>query len=146
MSAVRALARESGVTVCATIHSPSAYCFGLFDRLLVLARGLVVYSGPNGPAMVEFLQQSAPPRVLALLGQETYSNDAGGRLAGGRGCQRYRAATLLLAPLGCSAGNASGLPCSACRTASLACLCQSLRPCMHFPAAPHALGATRLAR
>ena len=38
MTVVRALT-SGGVTVCATIHSPSAYTFDLFDRLLVLVRG-----------------------------------------------------------------------------------------------------------
>jgi ABC-type multidrug transport system ATPase subunit len=92
MSAVRALARDTGVTVCATIHSPSAFCFNLFDSLLVLVRGQVVYAGSNGPGMIEFLQQTAPPQVMALLGQDTYSNDAGG--SGGRGAGMQPAAAV----------------------------------------------------
>lgn len=36
-----------GVTVCATIHSPSAYCFSLFQRMIMLVRGEVVFFGPN---------------------------------------------------------------------------------------------------
>ena len=39
-----------GITVCATIHSPTPYTFGLFDRMMLLLRGRVVYFGPNGEA------------------------------------------------------------------------------------------------
>jgi ABC-type multidrug transport system ATPase subunit len=39
-----------GVTVCATIHSPSQYCFNLFDRLMMLVKGRVVYFGTTGEA------------------------------------------------------------------------------------------------
>ncbi len=76
MSAVKALAQD-GVTICATIHSPSAYCFGLFDRLLLLVRGDAVYFGQTGSAMIEFMQQMAPPKVMALLNHDSYSNGAG---------------------------------------------------------------------
>ena len=76
MTVVQALARD-GVTVCTTIHSPSAYCFGLFDRLLLLVRGSAVYFGNTGPGMIEFMQHMAPPKVLALAGHDSYSNDAG---------------------------------------------------------------------
>lgn len=41
---VRSLA-DSGVTVCATIHSPTSYCFNLFDRLTMLVGGKLVYFG-----------------------------------------------------------------------------------------------------
>ena len=51
MTVVKSLVQE-GVTICATIHSPSPYTFALFDRLLVLVRGECVYHGPNGQAMV----------------------------------------------------------------------------------------------
>ena len=47
MTVVRSLA-NSGVTVCATIHSPSSYCFNLFDRLTMLVGGRLVYFGPRG--------------------------------------------------------------------------------------------------
>lgn len=39
---------DKGMTVCATIHNPTRYCFDLFDRLMVLLRGHVIYSGPQG--------------------------------------------------------------------------------------------------
>ena len=38
----------SGITICATIHSPTPYCFNLFDTLMILLRGHVVYFGENG--------------------------------------------------------------------------------------------------
>jgi ABC-type multidrug transport system ATPase subunit len=47
---VVALARDlarSGVTVVATIHSPTAAAFAMFDRVLVLSRGSTVFFGPN---------------------------------------------------------------------------------------------------
>ena len=47
MSVVKSLAGH-GITVCATIHSPTPFTFNLFDRLLLLLKGRVVYFGPNG--------------------------------------------------------------------------------------------------
>jgi ABC-type multidrug transport system permease subunit len=53
MSVVHAL-RTSGVTVCATIHSPTATAFGLFDALMMLVRGRVVYFGSAGRQAVDY--------------------------------------------------------------------------------------------
>jgi len=39
------LAREEGRTVVAAVHSPSAFAFGLFDELLMLNQGRVIFSG-----------------------------------------------------------------------------------------------------
>lgn len=39
---------NSGITICTTIHSPTPYCFNLFDNLMILLRGHVVYFGENG--------------------------------------------------------------------------------------------------
>jgi ATP-binding cassette subfamily G (WHITE) protein 2 len=47
MGVVRALAK-TGMTVCATIHSPTPYTFNLFDRLMILLQGRVAYFGNNG--------------------------------------------------------------------------------------------------
>ena len=47
MSVVKSLTNH-GITVCATIHSPTPYCFNLFDRVLLLLRGQVAFFGPNG--------------------------------------------------------------------------------------------------
>ena len=49
MRVTQSLAR-GGITVCATIHCPPPHTFALFDRLLVLQRGRVVYFGSNGVA------------------------------------------------------------------------------------------------
>ena len=42
---------NGGVTVVAAIHSPTSYAFQLFDDLIVLIRGRVVYCGANGAYM-----------------------------------------------------------------------------------------------
>lgn len=43
---LRRLAVEGGRTICATIHSPTSYAFNLFDSLLMLKQGQVIYDGP----------------------------------------------------------------------------------------------------
>eukprot|EP00798_Chlamydomonas_sp_ICE-L_P008106 gene8106-1352_t len=50
MRVVRTLL-DDGTTICATIHSPSQFTFSLFDDLLMLVKGRVVYFGPasEGP-------------------------------------------------------------------------------------------------
>ena len=49
MQVVKSLTQgANSITVCATIHSPSAYTFRLFDRLLILLRGRSVYFGTVG--------------------------------------------------------------------------------------------------
>ena len=53
MRVTQSLAR-SGMTVCATIHCPPPHTFALFDRLLVLQRGRVVYFGGNGPSAAAY--------------------------------------------------------------------------------------------
>lgn len=47
MTVVKGLTK-TGITICATIHNPTPYCFNLFDRLMILLHGRVVYSGENG--------------------------------------------------------------------------------------------------
>ncbi|PNH11015.1 ABC transporter G family member 2 [Tetrabaena socialis] len=59
MKAVQALAR-SGVTVVATIHSPTAFCFSLFDSLMMLVGGRVVYFGPQDQHAVQYFQACGP--------------------------------------------------------------------------------------
>lgn len=44
MRVVRHLLAD-GTTICATIHSPTQYCFSLFDSLIMLVKGQVVYFG-----------------------------------------------------------------------------------------------------
>lgn len=47
MVAVKRLV-EGGVTIIATIHSPTAASFELFDRLMMLCHGRMAYSGRAG--------------------------------------------------------------------------------------------------
>jgi hypothetical protein len=47
MSVVKGLVK-TGITICATIHSPTPYSFNLFDSLMILLRGNVAYFGDNG--------------------------------------------------------------------------------------------------
>jgi ATP-binding cassette, subfamily G (WHITE), member 2 len=59
MSVVKSLASH-GITTVATIHSPTPYAFGLFDRLLLLLRGRVVYFGQNGSRALNFFHSACP--------------------------------------------------------------------------------------
>ena len=59
MTVAHSLAR-SGITVCATIHSPTPYTFRLFDRLLMLSRGKMIYFGHNGEQLINFFEQRHP--------------------------------------------------------------------------------------
>ena len=47
MAVVKGLVKDN-VTIVATIHSPTAYAFGLFDSMMMLIRGKMVYFGPQG--------------------------------------------------------------------------------------------------
>lgn len=70
MTVVKGLVSD-GVTIVATIHSPTAYAFSLFDALMLLIRGRVVYFGPTGPTATNYV--SSLPRLdspgQVLLGQ-----------------------------------------------------------------------------
>ena len=59
MSVVKGL-MKTGMTICATIHSPTPFCFRLFDRMMILLRGHMAYAGPNGgtPALCPRLRLS----------------------------------------------------------------------------------------
>ena len=50
MKLVKGIAEE-GRTVASAIHSPTAYCFGLFDRLLLLSGGRVSFLGEASGAV-----------------------------------------------------------------------------------------------
>lgn len=47
---VKGLTLDGGVTIAAAIHSPSSLAFSLFDRVMVILRGGVVYFGEIGEA------------------------------------------------------------------------------------------------
>jgi ABC-type multidrug transport system ATPase subunit len=53
MSAVRNLANQNRTVIC-TIHQPSHQTFDLFDTLLLLAKGRVIYFGPVNEAIDYF--------------------------------------------------------------------------------------------
>ena len=77
--------------MCATIHSPTPYCFNLFDRLLLLLRGRVVYFGPNGRLALDFFHNRvrAWPRGVCLHGAAVDSGlTSGGVGLGVRGPPR----------------------------------------------------------
>ena len=47
MVEVKALTKIN-ITVVATVHSPTPYCFTLCDRLMIILSGRIVYSGERG--------------------------------------------------------------------------------------------------
>jgi ATP-binding cassette subfamily G (WHITE) protein 2 len=57
MTFVKQLSDE-GMTVCATIHSPSPYTFHLFKQLLLMVGGRIAYYGINGDPCVNYFMQS----------------------------------------------------------------------------------------
>ena len=59
MSVVKTLNTDD-VTIIATIHSPTAYAFSLFDAAMILCSGKQVYFGPNGPGLVEYALDALP--------------------------------------------------------------------------------------
>lgn len=46
MKFVRDVAKQYKVLVIASIHQPSTTTFELFDKLMLLSRGKLVYNGP----------------------------------------------------------------------------------------------------
>ncbi len=66
MTVVKGLVKN-GITICATIHSPTPYCFNLFDTLMILLRGHVVYFGENGVNHSCFSACSYPPQTQYFL-------------------------------------------------------------------------------
>ena len=72
MSVVKSLA-DHGLTVCATVHSPTPYTFYLFDRLLLLLHGKVAYFGENGAKAIEYFHSIAPSDVEGLKEGENES-------------------------------------------------------------------------
>ncbi|KAJ3132214.1 ATP-binding cassette sub- G member 1, partial [Physocladia obscura] len=54
------IAHKDGRTIVATIHQPSSECFHLFDDLLLLAEGSVMYQGPAHEAITYFARLGYP--------------------------------------------------------------------------------------
>ncbi|KAL4543234.1 hypothetical protein Ndes2526B_g03891 [Nannochloris sp. 'desiccata'] len=76
MTVVKSLA-DHGITVCATIHSPTPYCFSLFDRLLLLLRGQVAYFGPCGAHAVDYFHKTVPNLAAFKEGEKRSGMDCG---------------------------------------------------------------------
>ena len=57
ISVLKSLA-TSGITVCATIHSPSPYAFAMFDTLLLMLKGRTIYFGKNS-GIIPYLQKAS---------------------------------------------------------------------------------------
>ena len=68
-----------GVTVIATVHSPTAHAFSLFDSLMMLVRGRVVYFGPSGAPALDYV------RALPAAAATSAAAAAAGVGAGGGG-------------------------------------------------------------
>ncbi|GAB4821435.1 hypothetical protein N2152v2_008481 [Parachlorella kessleri] len=49
-----------GITLVSSIHSPTPFCFNLFDRVLLLLRGSVIYFGPNGKLLSDYFHTQCP--------------------------------------------------------------------------------------
>ena len=54
ISLVVKLAQKGGRTVVSTIHQPSSQIFGLFDELILLVRGNIIYQGKSNMAVDYF--------------------------------------------------------------------------------------------
>lgn len=63
MTVAKSLCKDS-ITICATIHSPTAAAFKLFDKLIILVRGHMVYFGDAGRAL--HLLACEPALVVCL--------------------------------------------------------------------------------
>ena len=77
MSVVKSLSLK-GITVCATIHSPTPYAFGLFDRMLLLLRGGAAYFGPHGSVALNYFHEvtNAMSSGTAISGLKEGENEA----------------------------------------------------------------------
>lgn len=54
MARLKTLSRLNGCTVVSTIHQPSSQCFQLFDSLLLMSRGRIVYQGSAAKVLSYF--------------------------------------------------------------------------------------------
>lgn len=79
MESVRSITDQNR-TVCATIHQPSPETFGLFDQILLMAKGKVVYFGPTRDIVKTF---SSPPYTYKYM-EGTNPADFVVRVAGGK--------------------------------------------------------------
>ena len=68
MKVVRNLVAD-GTTVAATIHSPTAATFALFDAVMLLVRGQLVYFGPQGMPALQYAAAEWGPAAASAAGQ-----------------------------------------------------------------------------
>ena len=125
MSAVRNLANQNRTVIC-TIHQPSPETFALFDTLLLLAEGRVIYFGPTS-TMIQYFQEESPYQfpykkgsnaadyVVAVAGSFITASD-GSTISGQEladyytTTDRYQAAQEIFAVPGQAAGSATDNP------------------------------------
>lgn len=79
LAAVKGLV-YGGIAIVSTIHSPTAFCFSLFDSLTLLLSGRVIYSGDSGEAAAipPAVSVHAPTKAtcLHLCGSWTRAQEA----------------------------------------------------------------------
>ena len=83
MDAVRRLCNSGGRSAVCTIHQPSVNVFGLFDRLLLLSEGRVVYEGDAGAAKPYFERLGYRPEEGSSNPADFICEVAGGAVCGG---------------------------------------------------------------
>lgn len=84
MSSISRFARQYDIAICATIHSPNRDIFDLFGRVMLLARGSVVYYGPTRDveAYMREIGEECPPQtnsadhMLRVVSDESYAASA----------------------------------------------------------------------
>lgn len=64
---------QNGRTIISTLHQPSSKMFQLFDNLLLLARGEVVYYGP-AKSSIQFFQDCGYPTPPLTNPTDLFSN------------------------------------------------------------------------
>ena len=62
----------SGITIAATIHSPTPRTFQLFDRVLILQRGRIVFFGDNGESAKQYFAVSPHFEVCIVHGNRVH--------------------------------------------------------------------------
>ena len=62
MTVVKNMALD-GTTICSTIHSPTPYTFGLFDKVLFILGGFVVFFGETSEQSSRSESQDAKPGI-----------------------------------------------------------------------------------
>ncbi len=75
--------KDDGTTIAATIHSPTAATFALFDRVMMLVRGQLVYFGPQGLPALRFAAEHWPTAHEARQLLELHNAAAAGAKAEG---------------------------------------------------------------